>query len=98
MLCRPSLSQFHSTGFRGMVSEFLDDYALHSIIGDLTTQLSSDPIGLQSSTRHVQRFIHPSTPSVILDLSIVPLSHVPDMWLFIARRKHSIHDSSYILT
>ncbi len=82
------MSQYHTPGFRNTVSEFLDDLSLHSIVCDLTTQSSSGTARLDNSRRHLQHFIHPSISSIVLDLSVIPLPHVPDMWLFVARRRH----------
>lgn len=87
--CYPSMKTYHTQQFRESVSEFLDDYSLHSVIGDLTIQLSNGGVESEHSPRLVRQFLHAFHPHVMLDLQAMQLNHVPDLYLFIARRRNN---------
>ena len=83
------MSQHHTKRFYKTVSEFLDDYSLHSVIGDLTTQLTNNTDGSKPLSRLIRQYLHPTDPSAVLDLQVISVPHVPDLSLFVARRRSS---------
>ena len=93
--CQPSMNLFFTRNFRILVAGFLDDSSLHGVIGDLTAKLGSSPKILEEATlndvrpeRLLRQFLHPRDPGDFLDLSVMLLPHVPNLYLFIARRRN----------
>lgn len=89
------MNLFQTRNFRNLVAGFLDDSSLHSVIGDLTGKLGSSAKTLDENTsnerepeRLLRQFLHPRDPSDFLDLSVMLLPHVPNLYLFIARRRN----------
>ena len=90
---QPTMSQFETKGFRDIVSQFLDDFSLHSLIGDMTSTLAYSSGTLKEdenkSKMLLQHFLHPFESSISLDLAAMVLPHVPHLFLFVARRRRT---------
>lgn len=79
--CLPSLTEFHTTRFRAVVSEFIDSDSLDRTVSDLAMQLASR----QHSGWLGQHFRHSMNRSRVLSLSAMTLSHVEGLVLIVAR-------------
>ena len=89
--CRTSLqfSEFQSVGFRQTISEFLEEHSWLRIISELTTPLVDSTTASDQLMRRVRQFVHPRVPTVMLELIMIPVPHVTDMWLIIVRRRQT---------
>eukprot|EP00934_Nitzschia_sp_Nitz4_P006559 Nitzschia sp. Nitz4//scaffold69_size99277//14106//17060//NITZ4_004620-RA/size99277-augustus-gene-0.9-mRNA-1//-1//CDS//3329556676//6549//frame0 len=84
--CQPSMKLYPTATFRTMIAEFLDDFTLHSMIGEFSVRLM-DPQGGHHQSRPSQRFIHPIHANVVLELTAFNVQNAPNIILFVARRQ-----------
>jgi hypothetical protein len=84
------MNQFSTENFRRIVSDYLHQDELHSLVLEMNEQLSdlNSPSftddGRQSSQRLDRHFIHPKDPSKILLVTGACLPHNQSVFLFAA--------------
>lgn len=83
--CLPALGQVHTPNFQSLVSEFLNQDALHGEINELAGQLASSQYSSTSTSSVLERhFRHATDGDRSLSLSAMALTNVEGLVLFIA--------------